>query len=704
MNREKNIDIQFNKIYEKAERLFKVDQEIKEIINFTDEEYNTMESYRDRFTEIRVIYEKNYNKHDESKSEISSEIAPDNLKLPKLSLKEYDLMPRSWIAFWGHFCWVHEDKNLREEDKFQYLLSSLKPRTKACDIAESYPPSKGNYLKVIDHLKSRFGRKDLQIEVYNQDLLVLVNNKSAIKLTDLFDKLGSDLRDNEIRLETLNMTTSNYAAMLYPVVESCLPAEVLRAWDRHRLNREVPEDLALEKKRVLENLMTFLRHEVEGEEYCVLAENAFGSSMNQKKSHKQVQRDEPTATTLVADKISCIFCDCPHSSQDCQKMSNKSYEDRKSEVMRRTCSLVCLKPGHIAKKCHSSVKSSICEWRLHTLLCPHLRKENPSSLKNKGNNAKKKTSWIRSELTIEKMQRAGFAVIDKVQSSESKEKIKWHFCSPSAPWHGEGKKCIKTYESKRPGYIDSVRFMGTSATSSNKNLPVESKKVSITYRMMRIPEIGDKFSNRHGQKGVCGSVLPPEDLPFAADGFVPDILFNPHGLPSRLTVGMLLEVLASKSGIQERKRVVVKPFQPEKKSAAKRFGKILKDAGLDYYGTQKFYSGTSGEELEADVFCGSIYYFRLWHVVEEKYQVVSIAKNVDPATMQPLNVNKTGAVKFGEMERDAMLSHGAMNLTLDRLLYNSDICKVIDKFGMLNVYPFLFHYSIEYQYSPLLHS
>ncbi|GFR04338.1 transposable element Tc1 transposase [Trichonephila clavata] len=188
--------------------------------------------FGDRFTEIRVIYEKNYNKHDESKSEISSEIAPDNLKLPKLSLNEYNLMPRSWIAFWGQFCRVHEDKNLRKEDKFQYLLSSLKSRTKARDIVESYPPSKGNYLKVIDHLKSRFGRKYLLIKVYIRDLLALVNNKSAIKLTDLYDKLGSDLR----ALETLNVTTSNYAAMLYPVVESCRPAEVLKAWDRHILN------------------------------------------------------------------------------------------------------------------------------------------------------------------------------------------------------------------------------------------------------------------------------------------------------------------------------------------------------------------------------------------------------------------------------------------------------------------------------------
>ncbi|GFR04416.1 transposable element Tc1 transposase [Trichonephila clavata] len=221
------------------------------------------------------------------------------------------------------FCRVHEDKNLIEEDKFQYLLSSLKPKTKARDIAESYPPSKGNYLKVIDHLKSRFGRKDLLIEVYIRDLLALMNNKSAIKLTDLYDKLGSDLR----ALEALNVTTSNYAAMLYPVVESCLPAEVLKAWDRHRLNREVPEDLAFENEKVLDNLMTFLRHKVEEEEYCVLAENAFGSRMNKKESH---QRDEPTATTLIADKISCIFCDCPYSSQDCQK--NVKQELRRPKV------------------------------------------------------------------------------------------------------------------------------------------------------------------------------------------------------------------------------------------------------------------------------------------------------------------------------------------------------------------------------------
>ncbi|GFT40579.1 transposable element Tc1 transposase [Trichonephila clavipes] len=188
MNSKKNIDIQFSKICEKVERFFKIDRKIEKIIYFIDEEYDIMESYRDRLTEIRVIYEKIYNKHGKSKSEISS-----------------------------------------------------------------------NYLKVIDHLKSRFERKDLLIEAYIRYLLALMNNKSAIKLTDLYNKLGSNLQ----ALETLNVTTSNYSAMLYPVVKSCLPAEILKAWDRHRLNREVPEDVALEKERVLENLITFLHHEVE---------------------------------------------------------------------------------------------------------------------------------------------------------------------------------------------------------------------------------------------------------------------------------------------------------------------------------------------------------------------------------------------------------------------------------------------------------
>ncbi|GIY98482.1 hypothetical protein CEXT_502421 [Caerostris extrusa] len=291
---EKDIHVQYNKINEKAERLSKVDEEIKDLI---DEEYDTMESYRDRFTEIRVIYEKYYNQQNETSSVVSNKCTPDNLQLPKLRLKEYDLMPRSWVAFWGQFCRIDEDESIRVEDKFQYLLSSLKSNTKARDIVESYPPSKENYSKVIEHLKSRFGRKDLLIEVYIRDLLALVNSKTNIKLSDLYDKLGSYLR----ALETLGVTTSNYAAMLYPVVESCLPVEILKAWDRHRFNREVKEDSILTTEKVLENLMSFLRHEVEGEEHRVLAETAFGNGIKRKDTHKPVHKEEPTTATLIAN-------------------------------------------------------------------------------------------------------------------------------------------------------------------------------------------------------------------------------------------------------------------------------------------------------------------------------------------------------------------------------------------------------------------
>ncbi|GFR15800.1 transposable element Tc1 transposase [Trichonephila clavata] len=386
----KDIYVQYNKVSEKAERLFKIDEEIKYLILLTD--YDTIESYRDRFTEIRVIFEKHYNQQDVNNSVISSKCSPDNLLLPKLHLKEYDLMPRSWVSFWGQFCRIHEDESIMEEDKFQNLLS-LKPKTKARNIVESYPPSKDNYPKVIEHLMPRFGRKDLLIEVYIRDLLALVNSKSYIKLTDLYDKLGSYLR----ALETLGVTT-NYAAMLYPVVETCLPVEILKACDRYRLSREVKEDLVLTKEKVLENRMSFLHHEVEGEEHSVLAETAFGSGIKRKDSHKQVQKDEPTAATLFdntsAGKICCVFCDRSHPSQDCQKLLSMNYEDRKSQFMHKRCCLVCLKPGHMAKKCYSNVKCLICERRHYALLCPDLRKDMNSYSKGKVADEEQKSTEV----------------------------------------------------------------------------------------------------------------------------------------------------------------------------------------------------------------------------------------------------------------------------------------------------------------------
>ncbi|GFQ72061.1 transposable element Tc1 transposase [Trichonephila clavata] len=259
-------------------------------------------------------------------------------------------MPRSWVSFWAQFCRIHEDESIMEEDKFKYVLSSLKPKTKARDIVENYPPSKDNYPKVIEHLMSRFGRKDLLIEVYIRDFLALG-----------------------------------------------VPTYLV--WDRYILNREIKEeDPVLTKEKVLENLMSFLRHEVEGEEHRVLAETAFGSEIKRKDPHKQVQKDEPTAATLFANtsagKICCVFCDRSHPSQDCQKLSSMNYENRKLQVMRQRCCLVCLKPGHMAKKCHSNVKSLICERRHYALLCPDLRKDTNSYSKVKVADEKQKSTEV----------------------------------------------------------------------------------------------------------------------------------------------------------------------------------------------------------------------------------------------------------------------------------------------------------------------
>lgn len=373
----KKLQICYNKILDKSKRLFQIEEELSNYIEISDEEYNVIESYRDKFIEVQTEYECNVKIL--SCKEIDSTLSTDNLILPKLDLKEYDLVPRNWVAFWGQFSRVHDDKRLKEEDKFQYLLSSLKPKTRAREIADSYPPSKDNYPKIIEHLKSRFGRNDLLIEVYIRDLLALVINRSNVKLSVLYDQLGTYLR----ALETLGVTTENYAAMLYPVVESCLPVDTLKAWDRHRLNRESFSDSSryLAKEKLLEELMSFLRNEVEGEEHRILAESGFNSQKNKKYNTEPSGPEVPSASALISSsnryvpKLRCIFCDKSHNSQDCGKTAQMSLEEKKSEVIKKRCCLVCLKIGHQAKYCRSSVRCIICSRRHYALMCPELEKK-----------------------------------------------------------------------------------------------------------------------------------------------------------------------------------------------------------------------------------------------------------------------------------------------------------------------------------------
>ncbi|KAG7279804.1 hypothetical protein CRUP_013714 [Coryphaenoides rupestris] len=199
------------------------------------------------------------------------------------------------------------------------------------------------------------------------------------------------------------------------------------------------------------------------------------------------------------------------------------------------------------------------------------------------------------------------------------------------------------------------------------------KRVCITVRIPRNPTIGDKFASRHGQKGILSRLWPVEDMPFTENGMTPDILFNPHGFPSRMTIGMLIESMAGKSAAMHGLCHDATPFTfSEKHSALEHFGGLLREAGYNHYGTERLYSGLSGLELEADIFIGVVYYQRLRHMVSDKFQVRTTGAR-DKVTNQPVGGRHLqGGVRFGEMERDALLAHGTSFLLHDRLFNCSD--------------------------------
>lgn len=208
---------------------------------------------------------------------------------------------------------------------------------------------------------------------------------------------------------------------------------------------------------------------------------------------------------------------------------------------------------------------------------------------------------------------------------------------------------------------------------SNDNGSGRFRHVCITMRVPRNPTIGDKFASRHGQKGILSRLWPAEDMPFSQSGMCPDILFNPHGFPSRMTIGMLIESMAGKSGALHGLSHDATPFTfSEDNSALEHFGQMLRAGGYNYYGTERLYSGLSGEELEADIFIGVVYYQRLRHMVSDKFQVRTTGAR-DKVTNQPVGGrNVQGGIRFGEMERDALLAHGSSFLLHDRLFNCSD--------------------------------
>jgi DNA-directed RNA polymerase II subunit RPB2 len=195
------------------------------------------------------------------------------------------------------------------------------------------------------------------------------------------------------------------------------------------------------------------------------------------------------------------------------------------------------------------------------------------------------------------------------------------------------------------------------------------KFCKVKIKSARVPEIGDKFSSRHGQKGTIGMVYNQEDMPYTKDGIVPDIIMNPNALPKRMTIGQLVECAFSKASLLEAKTHDGTPFIKKDVNLA---GELLSKYGFKKSGCEVLYNGKTGEQIKADIFVGPTFYYRLKHLVNDKIHSRHNGP-VQMLTRQPAEGRaRDGGLRIGEMERDCMLSHGATQFLKERLFNCSD--------------------------------
>ena len=212
-----------------------------------------------------------------------------------------------------------------------------------------------------------------------------------------------------------------------------------------------------------------------------------------------------------------------------------------------------------------------------------------------------------------------------------------------------------------------------------------NKLIKIKMRDLRIPELGDKFASRHGQKGVLGLICPQEDMPFTKEGISPDLVINPHAMPSRMTLGQMFEGVAGKIAATLGEVANGTPFEMTDMDEIQDH---LVELGFEYGGRHMLYNGVTGEKYDVGIYFACVYYQKLHHLVADKIHARARGP-VQILTRQPTEGRaREGGLRFGEMERDCLVGHGSAVLLKERLLDESDHTSILvcEQCGLLSIY------------------